>query len=61
MNFVHHCSSCERDQLIFPSMCTGATRGARGLAVAFTCWCGAAQTHEAAPAAAPRERHELAA
>ena len=60
MMFVHHCSSCDRDQLVFPSMFTGATRAEGGMADAFTCWCGAAQTRLEQPTTT-REGHELVA
>ena len=42
--FTHHCTACDREQLVFDSMFTGATRTDAGLQVWFTCWCGAAQT-----------------
>ena len=42
--FTHHCTACDRTQLIFPSMVTGVVATERGAAVAFTCWCGATQT-----------------
>lgn len=42
--FTHDCTACDRQQLIFPSMITGATRTDAGTEVAFTCWCGAPQT-----------------
>lgn len=44
MNFTHHCTACDRTQLIFPSMFTGVTETKGASAVAFTCWCGAAQS-----------------
>ena len=45
MMFVHHCTACEKDQLIFPSQFTGVAREAAGTVATFTCWCGADQTH----------------
>ena len=42
--FTHHCTACDREQLVFDSMFTGATRIDAGLQVSFTCWCGASQT-----------------
>ena len=42
--FDHQCTACEKRQLIFPSMVTAMTNTDRGIAVAFTCWCGAEQT-----------------
>ena len=44
MNFTHHCTACDRTQLIFPSLFTGVTEVEGQPAVAFTCWCGADQT-----------------
>lgn len=43
--FTHRCTECERTQLIFPSQSTGVATVEGREAVAFTCWCGAAQTH----------------
>ena len=42
--FTHDCTACDRTQLIFPSMITGATRIDAGTQVTFECWCGAPQT-----------------
>ena len=42
--FDHHCTACERRQLIFPSMVTGMANTEHGIIVAFECWCGAEQT-----------------
>lgn len=39
--FVHHCTSCEKSQLIFPSQMKGVADDSSGLV--FTCWCGAEQ------------------
>lgn len=39
--FVHHCTSCDKSQLIFPSQVRGVSEDGAGLA--FTCWCGADQ------------------
>ena len=58
--FTHDCSACDRRQLIFPSMITGATRTEAGTQVAFTCWCGAEQTAVRA-AAAKRDQRPLVA
>ncbi|WP_168929798.1 hypothetical protein [Nocardioides sp. GY 10127] len=41
--FVHHCSACAKDQLIFPSMLSGVRTTEVGTEVTFTCWCGAEQ------------------
>ncbi|MGN6577940.1 MAG: hypothetical protein ACTHKG_19880 [Nocardioides sp.] len=42
--FATTCSSCEKRQLIFPSQVTSLANTERGIEVAYTCWCGAAQT-----------------
>jgi hypothetical protein len=42
--FDHHCTSCDKRQLIFPSQVTTMTNTEHGIVVAFTCWCGAGQT-----------------
>jgi hypothetical protein len=42
--FTHECSACRRRQLIFPSQFTAARAVEGGLAVTFTCWCGAEET-----------------
>jgi hypothetical protein len=42
--FDHHCTSCDKRQLIFPSQVTTMTNTEHGIVVAFTCWCGAVQT-----------------
>ena len=55
--FDHHCTSCDKRQLIFPSQVTSLVNTDHGIIVAFTCWCGAEQTlatgrQAAAPVAA---------
>lgn len=42
--FTHHCTSCDKVQLIFPSQFTGVGESDRRAVVHFTCWCGADQT-----------------
>jgi len=42
--FLHHCTSCDQRQLIFPSQITGLTNTDSGILVGFTCWCGVEQT-----------------
>jgi hypothetical protein len=42
--FDHHCTACGKRQLIFPSQVASVTNTDDGIAVAFTCWCGADQT-----------------
>jgi len=41
--FSHHCTACDRTQLIFSSQVTGLTNDELGIAVSFRCWCGAEQ------------------
>ncbi|WP_232680382.1 hypothetical protein [Nocardioides sp. R-C-SC26] len=41
--FAHHCTSCTRRQLIFPSQITSMDNTDHGIVVRFTCWCGAEQ------------------
>jgi hypothetical protein len=47
--FTHHCTACDKTQLIFLSQVTDFAGTDRGTAVTFTCWCGAEQTWVAAP------------
>jgi len=42
--FTHHCTACERRQLMFISQVGAVTPVAGGLEVGFTCWCGAEQS-----------------
>ncbi|MXG89262.1 hypothetical protein [Nocardioides flavescens] len=42
--FDHHCSACDKRQLIFPSQVNALVNTADGIQVSFTCWCGAEQT-----------------
>ena len=42
--FTHHCTACDKTQLIFLSQVTGLAGTDRGTAVTFTCWCGSEQT-----------------
>ena len=43
--FDHHCTACDRRQLIFPSQVTRIDNTDHGIEVAFDCWCGSEQTH----------------
>ena len=43
--FDHTCTECERRVLIFPSQVTSLVNTDHAIIVAFTCWCGAEQTH----------------
>ncbi len=45
--FTHHCTACERTQLIFPTQLTGVAETDQGVVLTFTCWCGATQTEPA--------------
>jgi hypothetical protein len=42
--FDHNCTACAKRQLIFPSQITDMVTTGAGIAVRFTCWCGAEQT-----------------
>jgi len=42
--FDHHCTACDKRQLIFPSQVTSLVNSEHGIIVAFECWCGAEQT-----------------
>ena len=42
--FSHHCTACDRTQLIFPTQVLGLTNDDLGIAVSFRCWCGSEQT-----------------
>jgi len=50
--FDHHCTSCDKRQLIFPSQVAAMTNTDHGIVVTFTCWCGAAQSLTTGRAAA---------
>ncbi len=42
--FTHHCTTCDRRQLIFASQVLGLTNTAHGIEVSFRCWCGSEQS-----------------
>lgn len=42
--FTHHCTACERRQLMFVRQISDVAPVTGGLEVSFTCWCGAEQT-----------------
>ncbi len=54
--FVHHCSSCDRRQLVLPGQIAAIDNTERGIVAHFACWCGAPQSlltgSHARPAAA---------
>jgi hypothetical protein len=52
------CTECGQHLLIFPSQITGMTKGDEGIRLAYTCWCGAAQTWAASDR---QERRDLVA
>lgn len=41
--FTHHCTACDRTQLIFPSQVLSITSAEGGYEIAHECWCGATQ------------------
>ena len=53
--FDHHCTSCDKRQLIFPSQVMSMTNTDHGIVGAVTCWCGAAQTLITGLASAKRQ------
>lgn len=59
--FDHHCTTCAKRQLIFPSQITAMTNTEQGIVVSFTCWCGAEQTMTTGRAAARSGKVTLAA
>ncbi|MEP6817338.1 MAG: hypothetical protein ABI873_17495 [Marmoricola sp.] len=42
--FDKQCTECGKRQLIFPSQITSVSNTEAGISVAYTCWCGSAQT-----------------
>lgn len=52
--FAHHCTACEKLQVVSLTQATSLAETPDGLAVSFTCWCGAPQTW-VAPQRATRE------
>jgi hypothetical protein len=42
--FAHHCTACDRRQLIFPGQLDRIDNTHHGMVVSFRCWCGAEQT-----------------
>ncbi len=44
--FTHHCTACDRTQLIFLSQVSSVAGATDGAAATFTCWCGSTQTSE---------------
>lgn len=44
--FTHHCTACDRKQLIFFSQVKAVASDADGALATFTCWCGAEQSSD---------------
>jgi hypothetical protein len=42
--FAHHCTVCERRQLVFPGQVDRIDNTDHGMVLGFRCWCGAEQT-----------------
>ena len=42
--FAHHCTACDRRQLVFPGQVDGVVNTDHGIIVSFRCWCGSEQT-----------------
>jgi hypothetical protein len=59
--FTHHCTVCDKTQLIFPSQITSLTNTDAGITVRYTCWCGAEQTMLTGRKATEARAHSLAA
>lgn len=59
--FDHHCTSCDKRELIFPSQVVSMTNTDHGIVVGFTCWCGATQTMTTGRSAASAPEVTLAA
>lgn len=38
--FAHHCTACDRRQLIFPGQVSAVANTDHGIVVSFRCWCG---------------------
>ena len=54
--FDHHCTACDRRQLIFPSQVTRLDNTDHGIVVDFVCWCGSEQTPHDRPGGRPPPR-----
>jgi hypothetical protein len=54
--FDHHCTVCDKRQLIFPSQVISLANTDRGIVVVFECWCGSEQTMVTGRAVRTRER-----
>lgn len=45
--FTHHCTACDRTQLIFDSQIIAVGGSENDLSFTLKCWCGAEQVHRA--------------
>ncbi|WP_110180507.1 hypothetical protein [Nocardioides solisilvae] len=61
MLFTHHCTACDKVQLIFPSLGHAVAETPEGPELAFTCWCGAEQRHVLVDGSASRDEVQLIA
>jgi hypothetical protein len=59
--FDHHCTACQKRQLIFSSQVDSLTNTEHGILLTFTCWCGAEQTMLTGKAARRAPKVTLAA
>jgi hypothetical protein len=59
--FTHHCTACERRQLIFFSQVENVVGTEAGPVATFTCWCGAEQTGTITLRGSKGEPHPVAA
>ena len=41
--FAHHCTACDRRQLVFPDQVTGLVNTDHGIVLGYRCWCGSEQ------------------
>ncbi|MEJ7794249.1 MAG: hypothetical protein WKF50_01755 [Nocardioides sp.] len=58
--FAHHCTACDRRQLIFPGQVSGLVNTDRGIVVSFRCWCGSEQSLVTGAGARPARLHVAA-
>ncbi len=47
--FTHHCTACDRTQLMSLSQVAWVDGAADGTGASFVCWCGAPQTTDVPP------------
>ncbi len=51
--FDIHCNECQKRQLIFPGQIGGIVNDEQGIAVLYTCWCGAVGAWRTGAASTP--------